>query len=90
MTTARVINTFEDALGDPNLAKLPSESNRVVLDVRYGFVVERGAVVKVTTGIVFAVSGGCCLDTAKKYSVRQYLGREDVDVVSLSRYNFPS
>lgn len=71
VTITRVINTFEEAVREPELAGvLPSESDGAILDIRGGFVLERGTVGVATTGIVFAVSGGCCMDTAKKFSVR--------------------
>lgn len=72
VTVTRVVSKFEDCVGDDGAQSLlPSESRgEVVLSIRDGFVLERGKVAEAGTGVVFAVSGGCCLEDATVYSVR--------------------
>ena len=74
VTVTRVVSNFEDCVdiddGAQSLYLLPSESSgEVVMSIRDGFVLERGAVAEASTGAVFAVSGGCCLEDATVYSV---------------------
>lgn len=68
VTVTRVVSKFKDCM-DGEQSLLPSESTpEAVLDIRDGFVLERGVVGEVG-GVVFEVSGGCCLDSAESYSV---------------------
>lgn len=73
VTVSRVIRNFQDGV-DGAQSLLPSEASgdEVVLSIRDGFVLERGVVAEARTGVVFAVSGGCCLEDATVYSVRSY------------------
>lgn len=71
VTVTRVVSKFEDRVRDGAQSVLASESSaEVVLSVRDGFVLERGVVAEASTGVVLAVSGGCCLEDATVYSVR--------------------
>lgn len=71
LTVTRVVSKFDDCVRDGAQSVLPSESSgEVVLSVRDGFVLERGAVGEASTGVVFAISGGCCLGDARVYLVR--------------------
>lgn len=65
------MSKFEEAIDSKSTFQLPSEyPGEHVLEIKYGFVMDRGAVGEVRGGEVFDVSGGCCRENVTTVLVR--------------------